>query len=289
MTLTVWDGTEETGVDFTVWDDVTEQPAAAAMVPGGAYSVANLLTRPGFTMAHRGGSADWAEMTARAYTESVFRSVDALEVSVNRTSDGVWFGLHDQTLLRTSGVDIDPLTMTWDQVRGYLCAAPSGGDPAFGPRPYMQLVELLRAYGTSHVIFLDPKYRAGAQWRDELYSVIESAVPHAQEHIVIKNSGGGTSLADDAASRGYSTWGYFYQEEYLANPAAVMANAAHWSFLGLDISAAPQSTWDALHATGKPVLGHIASTALAYQTALSKGADGVMCSGVRAIKGAPVI
>jgi len=288
VTLTVWDGTDETAVDFTLWDGTAERPASAAMVPGGAYSVANLFARPGFVMAHRGGSVDWAEMTARAYTESVFRSVDALEVSVNRTADGVWFGLHDQTLLRTSGVDLDPLTMTWDQVRGYLCAPPADGDATFGARPYMRLVDLLAAYATSHVIFLDPKYRAGAQWRDELYSVVESVVPNAQQHVVIKYSGGGTSLADDASARGYSTWGYFYQSEYLADPAGVLANAAHWTYLGLDISA-PQGTWDVFHATGKTVLGHIAATLIAYQTAIAKGAGGVMSSGVRAIKGAPVI
>jgi len=288
VTLAVWDGTEETSVEFTVWDGTAEQPATAAMVPGGAWSVSRLLEIPAFTIAHRGGSLDWAEMSARAYTESVFRSVDALEISVSRTIDGVWFGLHDQTLLRTSGVDLDPKTLTWDQVRAYLCAAPAGGDPAFGGRPYTPLAAVLRTYATSHVIFLDPKYHAAAQWWPEFFDVIEANVPNAQDHIVIKWSGGATALADEAASRGYTSVGYFYQEEYLADPAGVLADTQHWTWLELE-HGAPQSTWDVFLALGKPVIGFTAATVVQRQTALTKGAVGVMCSGIRAIKGAAVI
>lgn len=288
MTLVVWDGVEETGVDFKLWVPPAEEPTAVATVPGGAYSVSRLLAIPEFTIAHRGGSIDWAEMTARAYTESVFRNVDALEVSVNRTADGVWFGLHDETLLRTSGEDLDPLTMTWDQVRAYLCAPPAGGDPEFGARPYMRLVELLRAYATSHVIFLDPKYRAAEPYRSELLDLVEAEVPSAQEHVVIKWSGGAINLADYAASRGYTTVGYFYESEYVADPAGVLANAAHWTWIELE-HGAPQSTWTAFLALGKPMIGFTAATAAQRQAALDKGAVGVMCSGIRAIKGPPVI
>lgn len=290
MTFTVWDGVEERSVAWTILDDdLTEQPVSAvAMVPGGAWSVDRLAEIPGFTIAHRCGSADWAEMSQRGATASVLRNVDALEISVSRTIDGVWFGLHDQTLLRTSGVDINPNTLTWAQVQGYLSAAPAGGDPAFGAQPYARLVDLLDAYATSHVIFLDPKYHAGVAWRDEFFAVIESAVPNAQDHVVIKYTGGGITLADDATARGYTSVGYFYESEYAPDPAGTLANAAHWTWIELD-HGAPQSTWDAFTALGKLMIGFIAATAAQRQTALDKGADGVMCSGIRAIKGAAVI
>src|SRR4051794_28007721 len=61
-----------------------------------------LRTRP-FYVAHRGGSDDWPECSLLAYRESVARGVDALEMPLARSQDGVWFGLHDETLDRTSG------------------------------------------------------------------------------------------------------------------------------------------------------------------------------------------
>lgn len=290
MTFTIWDGAEEKSVAWAILDaDLDEQPVAnVAMVPGGAWSLERLLAIPGFTVAHRLGSADWAEFSTRGGVECLLRSVDALEISVSRTIDGVWFGLHDQTLLRTSGVDINPNTLTWAQVQGYLNAAPAGGDPDFGAQPYERLDDLLRLYATSHVILLDPKYHAGAQWRDEFFALIESVVPNAQDHVVIKYTGGGITLADDATARGYASVGYFYESEYVADPSGVLANAAHWTWIELE-HGAPQGTWNAFLALGKPMIGFIASSTVQRDTALAKGADGVMCSGIRAIKGPPVI
>lgn len=287
-TFGVWDGSEELSVLFGLGP--TEAECRVGMVPGGARSVDLLFQdedNPD-VIAHRCASLDYSEFSARGATESVLREVQALEISVNRSSDGVWFGLHDETLLRTSGVDLDPFTMTWHEIQNYPNFAPAGGDPAFGDQPYARLTDILQAYATSHVIFLDPKYRASEPYRTELFDLVESVVPNAQERIVIKWSGGAINLADYATSRGYSSWGYFYEDEYLANPTEVMANAAHWTYLGLNVSAL-QSTWDVFLATGKPVIGHVAANQAAYDTCKAKGAAGVMCSGIRAIKGDAVI
>lgn len=285
-TFGVWNGSEELGVAFGLGP--TEAECRVGMVPGGAFSVTELLGIEDFLIAHRCASLDYSEFSPRGATESVLRSVDALELSVSRSIDGVWFGLHDETLLRTSGVDLDPKTMTWHEIQGYLNAAPVGGDPEFGAQPYARVEDILRAYGHSHVIFLDPKYHSGVQWRDEFFAMVEAAVPNAQDHVVIKWSGGGIGLADEASARGYTTIGFFYQTEYLADPVGVMANAAHWDWLELE-HGAPQGTWDVFLATGKPVIAFTVATEVQRQTALAKGAFGIMCSGVRAIKGAAVI
>ena len=42
--------------------------------------VDRLTTRPGFTVAHRGGSLDWPEMSMEAYRNSVALGVNALEI-----------------------------------------------------------------------------------------------------------------------------------------------------------------------------------------------------------------
>ena len=43
------------------------------------------------------------EDSIHAYRQSVAHGYRALEISVARSADGVWFGLHDTTLDRTSG------------------------------------------------------------------------------------------------------------------------------------------------------------------------------------------
>ena len=68
----------------------------------GYPSVQDMLTQPEFYSAHRGGSADDPEMTMQAYRNSAKRGYGALEISLARSSDGIWFGLHDDT----SGSDL---------------------------------------------------------------------------------------------------------------------------------------------------------------------------------------
>lgn len=288
-TLGIWDGTEELYTELTVWESGVEQPVDAfALMPYGAWSVGELLKRPGFTVAHRCGSLDWAEASRRGATESVLRRCDALEMPLSRTADGVWFGLHDQTLLRTSGVNIDPTTITWEQLLQYPNNPPAGGDPNFGARPYQKLTTFLQDYGESHVIFLDPKYHGNMTYRGELLDLVESVIPDAQQRIVIKYFGDNTFLADYARSRGYRTWGYFYESDWLANPSAITAQTGHWDWLGLNWDASAQ-TWQDFVAFGKPLIGHIVANSTQRQAALDGGAIGAMCSGVRAIQGAPEI
>ena len=50
-------------------------------MPYGARTVAELVAKPRFVVAHRGGSASWPEHTQRAYTQAVAYGVDALGVS----------------------------------------------------------------------------------------------------------------------------------------------------------------------------------------------------------------
>lgn len=289
-TLNIWTGTElNPNIDFTLLDPdgVTEHPARAALMPGGAYSVDRFLEIEGATIAHRGSYRDWAEFSMRAYTESVAREVDALEISVSRSSDGIWFGLHDDTLLRTSGIALDPKVTPWREIQRYRINPESFADPAFGPRPYIRLSTLLKTYAHSHLIFVDPKYHSAPQWQDEFYEEFE-IVRDSRQHIVIKGIGGSTFVPEAAAARGYISFGSFYEEDYAADPVGVLEQAARWDWINLQFSA-PQSTWDAFAALGKPMTGHIARNRADYDVAIAKGATSVMCSGIRDILGAPVI
>jgi len=84
----------------------------------------------------------------------------------------------------------------------------------------------------------------------------------------------------DCHQRGYKTWGYFYESD----SSNFMTYAPRWDTLGMDCNAS-QAAWDSLAAAApdKPIMGHICPTITAVTTALSKGAVGIMASGVKTI------
>lgn len=245
---------------------------AAAMLNGKTSSAP-------FYVAHRGGSADWPEMSLHAYTQAGYRGCGAFELSLARTSDGVFFGLHDQYLDRTAlgnsgGTTLDPSTMTWAQVQQYII---KGSPTSNADMPYMRLEEILSIY-TSHVIFVDPKVIANTYY-DALITKLNAA-PNASDRFVGKSYGVGTgnTWITKAKAAGYKTWGYYYDTD----KDNIAANASNYDYIGMDYNASSDA-WSKAMAPGKPVIGHICPTASAATTALNYGAIGLMCSGVAEI------
>lgn len=247
-------------------------PAAhARVVPSGYPSITSMLGSAPFYVAHRGGSVDWDEMTLRAYTNAVAWGAGALEVSLARTSDGVWFGLHDDTLDRTSGTSgAFPGSMTWAQVQEHF---------VFSREPYMRLEELTGTYGDTHVLFVDPKY-VSTSHASELWALLSQAAPGWQSRRVVKlfwgfNSGWGAA----AKAAGFTTWGYLWDDDGLPEILASSSAHANFDWLGLNYDASA-GDWASLLALGKPVIGHVCPDATAASAALSKGAAGVMAASV---------
>ncbi len=252
-------------------------------VPTGYATVATMLTTPSFAVAHRGGSLSYPEMSLYAYTQSVIDGYGAVELSLARTSDGVWFGLHDSTLDRTSGVSgVTASSLTWAQVQTYSILGSTATDnPSQPNRPYMQWEELIAAYYPSHVIFVDPK--TALSYRSELLAMMDALPGTPQDHLVAKYYGveggvGNTGWAHDAATHGYERWGYFYDTD-ASNFAAY---EGRWSILGLNYTAS-QATWNTMLSYGKPVIGHVCPTQASVTAALSYGAAGVMVSGTSVV------
>lgn len=250
-------------------------PGEFGLIAEGYPDITTMFGEDPFYVAHRGGSADWDEMTLRAYTNSVGWGAGALEVSIARTSDGVWFRLHDEYLDRTSqvggGSTYDPRTMTWAQVQQ---------QSVFGRHPYMRLEELMELYGETHVIFVDPKYANRVSYNAELWSLLKTLVSEWQTRIVIKlywnfNSGWGAN----AKAAGFKTWGYLWDDDGLAT---ISSNHSNFDYLGFNYDAS-QGDWDTVLALGKPVIGHVCPDLTAAESALSKGAVGVMAAGVKSI------
>ncbi len=259
--------------------DAFLSPRGPAPVTAGTGTVTGLLATAHFSVAHRGCDRSWPEMSLYAYEKAVAVGFDALEISLARTADGVWFGLHDDTLDRTSGVVQKRASMmTWAQVQEYRIRGSNAvDDPSQPDRPYMRWEELTDRYYGSRVIFIDPK-SAGVH-AAELLTRMDALAGTPQDHLVCKgygisgNSQNTTGWARDAAEHGYRRWGYFYGSDipHLAE------YEARWDILGMDYSAG-DSAWSAVRAFGKPVIGHVVPSTAAADAALAKGAAGVVAS-----------
>lgn len=250
----------------SVWVHEAPQdvPAQMRAMPSGYPSIDAMVAQKGFLVAHRGGSASWPEMSMRAYTNSVAHGAGALEVSVGRTSDGVWVLAHDQNLQRVDpSAPSTPISqMTWAEVQRYRTA---------GER-ILRIEEYLEAYGRSHVTVLDPKYSA-LQWAD-----LAAKLPaDSKSRIIWKSAGDATWLAAQWKADGWRCWGYAYAQH--ASDGSLAKWAPAWDYLGFPWDATALA-WKVATSFGKPVWAHICPTKAAYDQGLQNGAVGCMVSGV---------
>jgi hypothetical protein len=346
---------------YTSATDTLATPLEVRPFPFGYASVSAFLaaasTSTPVYVAHRGGSIDWPEMTLYAYTQAGYWGCGALEVSLAQTRDGVYFGLHDSTLNRTSGSAVantrasgttassptvtdsavtaldqgravtgtgipastfvgtvtpgvsyllsssattqsnvnatatgsptltltystDPTVLTWAQIQAVYSVSASlpSGQTA---KPYMRLEDIVSAYGSSHVLFIDPKliFSVGPLFTllGTLYTALGLTLG---DRVVIKYYGvSATTVPSAAQALGMKTWGYFYQADS-ANFATYADS--RWDILGLDYTA-DATTWSTFMgiASTKPVLAHICPDAAAVTTGTGRGAVGAIVSGVK--------
>ncbi|MEJ7649261.1 MAG: glycerophosphodiester phosphodiesterase family protein [Nakamurella sp.] len=249
--------------------------------PSGALRTA-LLTKNPFTIAHRGGSRDWPEMSMLAYRHSVELGVDALEMSLARTIDGQWFGLHDATLDRVAGVHgAIADRMTWAQVERLSISAAGTRHSETAQQPFLRFSDLADAYGATHTLFVDPKVVAAEYW-PELFALMRAHTAHPAESFVAKGFGTSTRWATAARSQGFTTWGYYYGAGLTAAPSVLSRTAGSWDLLGLDV-AADDASWAAVRAIGRPIIGHLVDSRSAASSVREHGAQGLMVSDPEAV------
>jgi hypothetical protein len=256
--------------------------AAAALRPPTPYKFANvtaMLAKPGFTWAHRGNSNVYAELSLNAYQNAAARGYSVLEISLARTSDGVWFGLHDEDINRTSGLaaGTQPAAsaMTWAQVNAFNNVLAVDGVA----RPYMRWQDFLPLASQGFIVVIDPKYAwaLGTTARNEFWAMCDQI---GTARCMVKGFVTAASLRDAATTHGYSSWGYGYQTD--VDNGAFANNQAGWTTLGLEIIAT-QVAWNTVKAFGQKVLAHIAMTVADYQAGMAKGADGVQVGGTAVV------
>jgi PKD repeat protein len=220
--------------------------------------------------AHRGGSKDWGEMTMRAYTNAVFWGAKVLEISVRRTTDGVFVMIHNADTLEVTGVNKVIANVPYSEVQGLpVTKAKPGG--VIG-----RLEEVLAAYKDLVLVIDDKTYQHDTAMLD----LIETFYPsreEAKKHVMIKQHGGGGpwSLGQTLA-RGYRTWGYFYDNDPFDKPQYFN----QYTLAGLNWDAT-QAQWDAAKALNPMLVGHIPETVAQGQSALAKGARALQCASVK--------
>lgn len=255
-------------IGVTVWDGARETPTSTVRaIPDGAKTISDLLTTPHFIVGHRGGSQSWPEHTEIGYTQAVDYHAHALEFSAARSKDGVWFGCHDKSLSRlvpalTENAD----EYTWAEIKA-----------AASKTQYMPATIdwLMDTYSKSHVIVFDPKHKLG-EWQSvcDMFKGME-------QKVILKSYGDSKWAFDGMRARGFKTWGYAYASDTTKEWYPNFLAGKVCDILSMEFNA-PQSTWDALKASGLPTVAHIPADAEQLKTGWSRGAMGAIVSGIAA-------
>lgn len=246
-----------------------------------------------WTMGHRGGSLDYQEHSARGYVQSAIAHVDVLEFSVGRTSDGVFFGLHDATLNRTtSGLPSGYLASahTWAEISTLVQDLPNRGDARFASQPYLRLEDFIAQWAPTHTLMFDPKL-INTAGRQALYPILQQ-IPRYTERVLGKFFHTGTAIADEFHAIGCKAWGYAYEEAITGirsdgaptQDPLFSATMGKWDYLGLDYGASAAAWAELVRLAGpKKIIGHIVGTLDQANTAVNKGARALQVSGVNAV------
>lgn len=266
--------------------EIRTVPASVRLLKPGFDNVVQFLATPGATMAHRGGSESFPDMSEYGYDQSILRGFGALEFSAQRTSDGWWFGCHNPDINEVAGTTGLPniADMTRAEIEAYANVDnPTAGHPS---RPFFGLEEFLAKYGSDYVLFMDPKN--ALSFNSEFLAICDGIV--APERLIWKYTMGGVGSvgpsngAQAALNRGWGgTWGYGYNTDVDSGAFAEQAVKPAWTILGMN-NGATQPYWDTALSYGKPVIAHIINSAADYAVAIAHGADAVQCADVTTVK-----
>lgn len=248
------------------WVAGTRKPAVSKPEVGPV--VDRFLSSKPFYVAHRLGGTEYPEFTQKGLTESLRAGFKALELSVRRCSTGEFVLIHDWVTTRTvPGTDYQIWNTPWSVLSGLQQA--SGG--------FMRLTDVVNSVGSDIVLAIDHKVTSskltGSQGdmdsEKALFDYLDT-IANAKDRVLIKQFVNG-GVAARAKAMGYKTMCMMYPNEVAG------ADMSSWDVLGMEWNA-DQSVWDILKATGKPLIAHIITTKQQADTALARGATGLMAS-----------
>lgn len=240
---------------------------APAPAPTGSVVDRFLASKP-FYVAHRLGGTEYPEFTRQGLDASLKAGFKALELSVRRCSTGEFVLIHDWVTTRTvPGTEYQIWNTPWSVLSGLQQA--SGG--------FMRLTDVVGSVGQDIVLAIDHKVTSskstGSQGdmdsEKELFDYLDT-IPNAKDRVLIKQFVNG-GVAGRAKAKGYKSMCMMYPNEVAGT------DLSSFDVLGMEWNA-DQSVWDVLKATGKPLIAHIITTRQQADTALARGATGLMAS-----------
>lgn len=197
----------------------TESGTVAASPGNGVITTAELVSRRPFYVAHRGGSRNWPQLTAYAYSQAVkVPNLRALEISVCITSDGVLVCNHDKSTATSTGVPFQIIEQTWATLSSLEVLATDTLDPDQPARPFTRFEDVVEQYIDDYVLFVEPKVSAASN------KLMKRMAAFGQpDRVVWKQPVNSTKFAA-AKDNGFATWGYVLDE-----PAHTGANLARYA------------------------------------------------------------
>lgn len=249
------------------WVAGTRRASKPVPTPTGSAIDRFLASKP-FYVAHRLGGTEYPEFTQKGLTESLKAGFKALELSVRRCSTGEFVLIHDWVTTRTvPGTDYQIWNTPWSVLSGLQQA--SGG--------FLRLTDVVGSVGDDVVLAIDHKVtsdKATASQGDmdseqALFDYLDT-IPNAKARVLIKHFVNG-GVATRAKAKGYKTMCMMYPNEVAG------ADLSSWDVLGMEWNAS-DDVWATLKATGKPLIAHIITTKQQADTALARGATGLMAS-----------
>ena len=232
--------------------------------------VDRFLSSKPFYVAHRLGGTEYPEFTQTGLDASLRAGFKALELSIRRCSTGEYVLIHDWVTARTvPGTEYQIWNTPWSTLAGLQQA--SGG--------FLRLTDVLDQVGDDVVLAIDHKVTSSKEVGSTgdmesevaLFAFLEERLgAQAQKRVIIKHfiKGG---VSQRARERGYKTMCMMYPNEIAG------ADLSLFDVLGMEWNA-EQNVWDTLKATGKPLIAHIITTKQQADTALARGATGLMAS-----------
>jgi glycerophosphoryl diester phosphodiesterase len=257
-------------------------PAPTPTVP----TFSSLTANTPFYIAHRGGGGDWPEMTAYAYQQAAkIPGLQALEISVNISADGVLVCSHDPTTERMTGTPYRIAKETWATLSQLRVSAADTRDPAQPTQPFTRFDDIVDRYIGSFVLFVEPKL--GIAEEALLRRMTALGQP---ERVVWKQTLLGSKFAA-AKNAGFATWGYSLPlPQYLGDNLRRLSADPNLDMLGIPVRAPQpvvQEISGAARQNGKKTIAWAITSNEERDIALGFGAAGLMCSNIAELMPAP--
>jgi glycerophosphoryl diester phosphodiesterase len=252
-----------------------------------AASVSQLVMGIPFYIAHRGGGDNWPEMTAYAYQQAAkLPGLQAIEISVCRSADGVLVCSHDPTTERVTGVPYTIANETWATLSGLKVTSAFTRDPSQPSRPFSRFDEVIEQHIEQLVVFVEPKTP------DAVQPLMQKMLSLNQPERVVWKQPINQPNFGTAKSHGFATWGYVLNEpghlgdrlrQFAATPAIDMLGAQRSLPDSILIPIVQQASEH-----GKKTIMWNIRNAEDRSRALRLGCQGMMTSNIAEVPGIPL-